>query len=412
MIIYKIKEGESIFDVAAKFNTGVKRIAADNDLLPSIPLTEGQDLIITSPSSTYTVSSGDTIEKILSNFSLDREKFFQSNPDLLSNIGLYTGRELVIDGESPKFGNIKVMSSLKPSVDKKTALRIMPYLTSVSLRSCALRADGSLFMLNDGEMRSLAREHRVVPIMEIQPTVMFDKNWWDMFSRLDMISRVAKNIKQAALSNGYRGINLNFGEIPEEMFDNCVELISTVKSLVDSWEIEVIVTVPEETVISEDMELLCDAADTVALFPKNIHDDLMDVLEIEDLTRLVAEVADSKKISLCVPMSGIDESSVGKSGFDRKAKLSTAQAIRLAQERQAPIIYDESRCLAEYDYFDMEMGALVRHRVTFECLESMYEILCMGNELGVGSINVFNADKYYAPFWRLLSALYNIDKKN
>ena len=220
MIIYKVKEGESVFEVAAKFNTSIKRIAADNDLLPTMPLTEGQDLIITSPVSTYVVSLGDTVEKIVSDFSIDRETLLQNNPELLSNAGLYTGQELVIDGESSKFGKIKVMSSLKPNIDKKTASKILPYLTCLSIRSCALRSDGSLFMQNDGEMRAIARENRVAPIMEIQPASMFDKNWWGVLSSYDMISRVANNVKQAALSNGYSGINLNFGEIPEDMFDN------------------------------------------------------------------------------------------------------------------------------------------------------------------------------------------------
>ena len=410
MIIYRVKEGESVFDVAAKFNTSVKRLAADNELVRTMPLTEGQDLLIMSPISTYVVSVGDTVEKIISDFSIDKEELLQNNPELSSNWNLHIGQELVINGEKSKFGKMKVMSSLKPNVDRNIAAKIMPYLTFASIRSCALRSDGSVFMQNDNEIRALAKEHGVAPIMEIQPASMFDKSWWSVLSSYDMISRVANNVKQMTLSSGYRGVNLNFGNVPEEIFDSYVELVSTVKDMLSPWGVNVISTVPESTIISMDMELLADAADTLTIFPKNIYDDLMDVLEIEDLTRLLSEVAESSQISLCLPMTAVDVS-LGRGGeILRKEKLSSSQALRVAIEKQTPIIYDDTSCLAEYDYLDMERGSLVRHKVTYECLESLHEIVCMGKELGVGMLSVFNADKYYAPFWTMLASLYDIEK--
>lgn len=411
MIIYKVRSGEDLVDVASKFGTGLKRITADNGMLFTVSPTEGQNLIITKPISTYTASGGDTADTIASVFGIDREKLLQRNPELLSGVEIKNGDEIVIESGEAELGKIKVMASLKPSTDSSAARKIMPYLTYLSIRCCGLRSDGSLYMQSDRELFALAGEHRVVPVLEIQKIDPHSESWWEVIGSVEGICRCAQNIKQAALSNGYGGINFNLGEIPLEAFDGYVELVSTVKAMVSPWDMPVISTVPETTVISSDVELLGDSVDEIALFPKSPGGDIIDVLEIEDLARLLIEVSGPDKISLCVPMSATDVALDRNGKGVREEKFSTAQATRLAMERRAAITYDETRCLSEYEYLDMEFGSLVTHKVEFQDLEGLHEILCMAKELGIDSLNVFNADKYYAPFWTMLASLCDIEKK-
>lgn len=410
MIIYKVKSKEGLADIASKFGTSLKRISADNGLHFSASLVEGQNLIITSPISTYIASAGDSVDKISSTFSVDKEKILQMNPELSRGAVIKSGDEIVIDNGRAEFGEIRVMASLKPDADIYSMSRIMPYLTYVSVRASGLRSDGSLYMQNDSPLRELAREHRVIPILEVQKASSLNDGWWNVLDSVDGVTRCAQNIKQAVLSNGYKGVNFNLGEIPEGSFESYVELISTVKAITAPWDIEVISTIPENTVLSSDIELLSDTTDTITLFPKNTGRDIMDVLEIEDIARLVGEVAQGAKISLSVPMTALDVMLDANGSVAREEKFSTAQATRLAMERRAKITYDETRCLSEYDYFDMEYGAIAKHHVEFEDLEGLYEILCIGRESGIHKINVFNADKFYVPFWTMLSDLYNIEK--
>jgi spore germination protein YaaH len=410
MLIYTVKSGEDLVDIASKFGISLKRIAADNDLFFTISPTEGQNLVITSPKSTYTASVGDTIDKISSVFSIDRERLLQKNPELMRDDKIKNGDEIVIDNGSSEFGKIKVMASLGTTADRVSARKIMPYLTRLSIRCGALRSDGSIYMNNDSELRALARGHRVSPVLEIQMASPSDEVRWEAIKSVDNLTRSANNIKQAVLSNGYSGVNLNFGEIPPSIFENYLEFIETIKAMLEPWGIDVISTVPENTVLSADMEMLGDSSDIIALFPKNPDRDIMDVLEIEDLAKLLAEVTEPSKISLCVPMSALDKALGSDEKTLRKEKFSSAQATRLAMERRSPIFYDETRCLSEYEYLDMEFGSLVKHKVEFEGLEGLYEILCIGRELNIENINVFNADKYYAPFWTMLASLYDIKK--
>ena len=410
MILYTVKSGEGIVDIASRFETSVRRISVDNDVFVQMPLVEGQVLVITEPKITYTVMHGDTVDGILSGLSLDREELLQNNRDIVGNNKLYPGQELIIDKGEKKFGKVRVISSVRPDTDIASLERILPYLTYLSLRSCTLRSDGSLYMTEDDKAKAVSREHKVMPMLEVLPVSMFRQDWLQVLSGYEILTRVAGNIKQMVLSHGYGGVNLNFGNIPSEYFENYVELVATLKNMLSPWGMEVICTVPKECVLSCDPELLGDAADIISLFPKGRDCDIMDVLEIEDLTRITNDVVESKKIAVCVPMSACDQSLRSDGHVFRSERLSSAQATRLALEKQAVNVYDETNCLAEYRYVDIEMGKPTEHRVIFENPESMYEILCLANEVGSNTLNVFNPDKYFAPFWTMLSSLYNIEK--
>ena len=364
MIIYTVKPGEALSDVAEKFNLSINTLAADNGLIAPLSLTEGQCLLITSPH----------------------------------------------DDDRSKRERIKVMSSLKPSVDRGVVQKIMPDLTYASIRSCTLRRDGSLYLESDGGIKALAREHGVLPILEICPSFSINFGDQDGFFSVDTTLRIANNVKQAVLSNGYRGVNMNISRIYNGNFEIYVELLECIKSMLEPRDVKVIATIPEIIILSEDMELLSEAVDHIAMFPKSENDDLMDVLEIEDVLRLLCEVAEPSEIALCVPMNARDLRISCEGERVKCVKYSTAQAVRLSMERQSPITYDESSCLSQFDYFDMELGRLVRHSVTFESLESLREILLMGEDAGVGMLNIFNADKYYPPFWKMLELLYDIEK--
>ena len=97
MIIYTVKSGENEADIAAKHNISIRRLSADNGLFPRLSVTEGQNLIISSPVSTYNPSSTDTAESIAKGFSIDKDKLLQSNPELLEGRRLNSGDEIGVD---------------------------------------------------------------------------------------------------------------------------------------------------------------------------------------------------------------------------------------------------------------------------------------------------------------------------
>ena len=344
MIIYTVKRGETESDVAKRFNISMQTLMGDNGLVSRLSITEGQNLLIR-------------------------------------------------ESNDQRVGKIKAMASVKPQIKADTANEIMPHLTYASVRACFLRSDGSIIMQNDSDVRELLKKHRVAPVLEVQRAVSVNDPWWDVVADVSSILRAAQNVKQAVLSNGYTGVNFNLGRIPSEAFEGYFEFIATVKEMLSPWEKIVVSSASEDTIITEDVEVLSDCADLLAIFPKSPGHDIVDVLEIEDLLRLALDVTNPDKISLCVPMTAVDRVYSPDGKLIREEGLSTSQATRLAMERKAVISYDETRCLSEYDYLDLERGSIVRHSVELEDLEGLYEILCMGRELGVTAINIFNSDK-------------------
>ena len=366
MIIYTVKSGEDLKDVARRFNISINEIMSDNDIVSPLNVTEGQLIFIPTPCN-----------------------------------------ELLKEKEK-----IKTITSVKPNLDEKIALRLVRDLTYISIRSGFLRRDGSLCLENDGKLKALARSAKALPILEISPSFIPSKHASEDFFSPDMTLRIAHNIKNAILSNGYRGINLNLRGIYSGKFDIYTELVSALKSMLCTWNIDVFATVDEKNILLDDIELRCDAVDFISIFPKSDGEELADVLRIEDLLRILCEVSDPNKISLCLPMSANDCSMPLGENSRRCDKFSTAQAMRLAMECKASIFYDNATCLSQFEYFDMELGKLVKHNVVFESLESLQEIVFIGVESGVGIFNVFNADKYYTPFWKMLSELYDVEKLN
>ena len=364
MIIYTVKPGEALIDVAEKYNSSVNKIAVDNGLTAPLSLTEGQCLLITS-----------------------------SHED-----------------NRTKRKKISVMSSFKPLVNRDVLKKIMPQLTYASIRSGMLRQDGSLHLESVGGVKALAKEYGALPVLEIYPSFPFNGDDQNGFFSVDMTLRISDNVKRAVLSNGYCGVNMNVAQIYKNNFEVYVELLASLRTMLEPWDIKLIASIPEKIILSEDMELLGEAVDYIAMLPQNTEVDLMDIYEIEDVLKLLCEVADPSVIALCVPMNAMDLKITGESEREQYVKYSTAQAVRLSMERQSPITYDESTCLSQFDYLDMERGRLVRHNVTFESLESLREIVLMGSDTGVGMLNVFNADKYYPPFWKMLEHFYDIEK--
>ena len=363
MFLYSVSKGEAINEIAKKFDTTASKIIKDNDIIPSMPLVKGQTLVITK------------------------------------------------EHEDREFGCVKTMASVKYNIEREALLRFLPYLTYLSIRSCYLRSDGSIFAQNDCAVRHLAKENHVVPILEVLSANSLEGDWSECLSSYEFVYRIVNNVKQLTLSNGYGAVNLNLGYVPDEYFNEYVELVATLKTMLSDWNIKIFSTLGKESIIKSDLELLGDSADMITLFPKGRQSDIMDVLEIEDLYKLICEIVPKEKISMSFPMSALDNSYNSRGNCFRIEKLSSAQASRLACEKNADIVYDETNYLANFSYVDIEMGKPIEHRVCFQNLQSAYEIACMGKELCGGGVNVFNADKFYAPFWTMLSALYQIQKE-
>ena len=408
MHLYTVRKDETFADVAAKFNTTIKRIVVDNGLITSMPFVEGQILSIVEPTSVYTASNGESVRDIARSLSVDIIELLQNNHDLSLRGTAYNGQELVAQKKKKNTDQTKIISSISPKINHEELVRVLPFLTYASIRSCILRSDGSVFCINDNEkeMKALAREYSVMPILEVRGVRSKGEDWNRTIAGYDSISRTANNIKQSVLSGGYGGLHLNLGELDAEYTDGFIELVATLKALLSDWGTAVFVSLPKTAVMNTDVELLGENCDRMILSPSG----LLDVLEIEDLIHLLSEVIDSQKLSVTFPMSAIDCAMDNKGKCIRKESLSSAQALRLSVEKNAKTVYDETDYLAKYAYVDMEMGKAVEHRVSYQSPMSAFKLLELAKKYKTNFISVCHANSFFDSFWSMMTSYCGIEK--
>ncbi|HPU18005.1 MAG TPA: LysM peptidoglycan-binding domain-containing protein, partial [Bacillota bacterium] len=68
MIIHTVSSGETLNSIARTYGVPPSRIIMDNELTLPEKLTVGQTLVITQPTTTYTVKNGDSLYSIANNF--------------------------------------------------------------------------------------------------------------------------------------------------------------------------------------------------------------------------------------------------------------------------------------------------------------------------------------------------------
>ena len=99
LMIYKVREGDTLSEIASNFGISVNTLIWANGSLASHSLTPGQQIILLPVSGIiHKVASGDTLDSIAKLYKVDVEKIKQYNN---ASSGLAAGSTLVIPGAKP-----------------------------------------------------------------------------------------------------------------------------------------------------------------------------------------------------------------------------------------------------------------------------------------------------------------------
>jgi spore germination protein len=118
------------------------------------------------------------------------------------------------------------------------------------------------------------------------------------------------------------------------------------------------------------------------------------------LTEIPAE-----KLLLGVPNYGYDWPLPFVQGESRATSISNEQAVALARQYGAEIIYDET---AQSPYFHYRDEAGTAHEVWFEDARSIREKLLLAAGKNLHGVGYWNLDRPFAQNWLVLNALYHI----
>ncbi len=432
MVIYTVKSGDSLYNIAARYGVSVASLQNDNMLTDPTRLTVGQTIVIIKPQVVYMAKPGDNAEAIANANGISLNQLFRNNPVLGGEQAVAPGTELKIKLPTPTGGDMSVNAYAYPNIDPSVLRRTLPYLTYLTIFTYGIREDGSLLPINDDPLIELAEQYGVAPVMHLS-TLTERGTFSNALARRvlndeSIRKSVIDNVLQTLQRKGYVGVDVDFEYVGAENAEAYVAFLEQLRRAVSPQGYEVWVALAPK-VRADQPGILYEGhnyAELGAIADRSLlmtyewgytFGPPMAVSPLNQVRRVVeygiSEIPPSR-IFLGVPNYGYDWTLPYVAGESRAQSLGNVQAVDLAWKRQAEITYDTTAQAPTFHYFLPASGGgeAVEHEVWFEDARSVQAMLSLVPEYHLYGIGVWNIMKYFPQMWLVLNSEYTIRKIN
>ena len=431
MIIYVVQPGDTLDGIAREYGVPLSRLISQNGLDPSGKITPGQAIVIMYPDEIYTVREGDTLESIASLFGVSVGQLLRNNPQLEGKTEIFAGQSIIIDYATVKKGTIAVNGYIYPFVDRDTLVRTLPYLTYITLFTYGFMPDGQLvdkgiteFGLDEDEIIALARSYDVAPIMHL--STLNDEGFFnselgnailnDPQAQQVLINNIIDKMKE----KNYYGFDVDFEYLDTSNRDLYTGFVRRVgERLNEEGFILITALVPKASgdqtgsqYESHDYGGLGAVSDYVLLMtyewgytfgpPMAVSP----LNEVESVISYGVSVIPSEKIFMGMPNYAYDWPLPYESGKTKATKLSNLDAVELAIDEGATIIFDE---IAQTPYFNYVRDG-ISHVVWFDDARSIDAKLELTQKYGLYGVSYWNFMQWFPQNWLVLNSQYNVVK--
>ena len=360
MVIYTVRSGDTIDNIATRYQVSAEDIAYANQIPYPYALAVGSSLLL--PDASYTLTEEDILIVSTNRFA-------------------YSG------GYAYPF--------ISPWVLEQT----LPYLSDLFIFSYGFTTEGTLIppALDDTFMITLAKNYGVAPILTLTP---FGPD--GQFSNY-LITRVINNEEAKAqlisslvsevTERGFEGVDIDFEYILSDDRIAFAQFVSEVRTAINELGYPVSVALAPKTSDTQvgllyegkDYALLGEAADYVLLMTYEwgyTHGPAMAVAPLNKV-REVVEYALTKipaeKINLGIPNYGYDWTLPYVKGTSKARTIGNIEAVQLAISQGVSIQFDE---VAQAPFFTYVQNGLT-HEVWFEDARSIYGKFGLVQEYGL-----------------------------
>ena len=167
MIIYVVKNGDSLYKISKVYGVSVDEISYVNMLETPDKLVIGQSLIIQIKSYTHIVQRGESIYVISRYYNVSIDDILKLNPNITNPGNILLGEVLNIPGDNRNRKTIDVNGYAYANISDSTLDSSLPYLTYIAPFSYQVQGDGSLARLQDNNILSKAFSTNTVPLLVI-----------------------------------------------------------------------------------------------------------------------------------------------------------------------------------------------------------------------------------------------------
>lgn len=423
MNIHVVTAGESLFSISLQYGVSVQQLSTDNGIADPHHLVVGEALVVRMPAENYTVRPGDTLSSIARTFGLSLNELYRNNPILHGEDELRVGQILVLRYEGEPIGPLAVLGYAYPTITPSLLRSSLPHLTYLAPFTHGITADGGLLPLDDAQMRTLAGQFGVAPMLHLSTLGEDGKFHSDTASLLlnddTRQTRLIAEIGQSLYQNGYQAIDVDFEFIYPEDAAPYASFIRRLSTTFNPYGIPVSVALAPKTSDDQagslyeghDYRALGAAANSVLLMtyewgytysqPMAVAP-LPNVEQVLDyaLTRIPAE-----KILLGIPNYGYDWPLPYVSGVTAATSVGNAEAVQLAREHGAEISYNE---VTQSPYFRYFANDGIEHEVHFEDARSIQAKLLLALEHRLYGVGYWTFNRPFPQNLRLLASLCQI----
>lgn len=423
MIIYTVKSGDTLYNIARRFGITVGELERFNGLPDANRLVVGQDVLIPVPGTIHTVTAGESLYSIAIRHDVSLNSLINANPDINPPYIIVPGQIINIpESDTPK-KTISVNGYAYPDINRTVLQKTLPYLSYLSIFSYSVGTDGSLGSIDDNELISIAKEGGTKPIMVITNTEaeggFRSEITQVVLNNQNIRNTLIDNVINTATSKGYKGVDVDFEYIYPEDRDNYNDFLRVLGErlrsvgLTLSTAIAPKISATQQGTLYEahDYAFHGSVVDYTVIMTYEwgyLYGPPMAVAPYKEVRKVISYAVTEippEKILMGMPNYSYDWTLPYVEG--RAARiLSINEAIRRAAGEGTEIQYNLNSEAPFYEYTRND----VRHIVWFENARSTAARLEIVKDFNLKGVSYWTVNQFYEQNWRVLNDMFNIEK--
>lgn len=368
----------------------------------------------------YIVKEGDTLTRIATNFGLPIEQIIEAN-QLVYPYYLAIGQALLLLTEPvQEYRNLFANGFAYPFINSWILEQTLPYLSELSIFSYGFTTDGNLIppSLPVDWMIETALSYECTPILTLTPFgpdgTFNNQLIHSLLSNETSQNTLLEQLYTEVLYNGYGGVNVDFEYILAEDRDLFTEFVRTLTNIIEELGGDVTVDLAPKTSDTQqgllyegkDYRALGEAATRVFVMTYEwgyTYGPPMAVAPLDKVKQVLdyaTSVIPKEKITMGIPNYGYDWELPFVRGETKAQTIGNIEAVQIAIANGATIFYDTT---AQSPFFHYVVGN-VTHEVWFEDARSIlakYRLLQSYSLFGFGCWQIM---RLFRPMWLLAAA--------
>lgn len=424
MTIHVVSPGQTLFGIAREYGVAPGLIARFNGLRPPYRLAVGQSLVILFPAALYTVRQGDTVFSVAAREGIGVMELYRNNPNLGGRPELFPGQVLVLRLTDEPTRTIETNGYVYPYVNEQVLRGILPYATYLTPFTYGFTPAGTLVSLEDTALIRLAHSYQAGALMHLSTLTETGGFSSELAGGLlaDDTARAALEdaVAMRYVERGYDGLDLDFEYVGGENAAAYASFAGQMRArinrlggeLITALAPKVSATQPGVLYEGHDYAAIGANSDAVLLMTYEwgyTYGPPMAVAPLQSVRRVldyaVTEIP-PEKIFLGFPNYAYDWTLPFRAGTTRARLIGNEEAVDLAVEVGAEIYYDEESATP---FFHYTQGGQV-HVVWFEDARSSAAKLSLVAEYGFRGVGYWNFMRPFTQQFSILNALYRIAK--